>query len=344
MAPRTNKNYQTGTYAGIDTSRANDTDAVAMHGDSMMSYYMDKFYHAARGHLVNKYHVGFWGPYVWEALRIMDRNAYADKYNITDVKTFKNTKDPWLKASFNQWADLFYSKETRILNMYWAAKSVKVGESTAKTKPNYSIDTTKGMAYELVLGDEGPKELSITVVDDPYMMWYQFFNALYNAQYSPLVLKARSTWQKINIAIDLYSEATTVQRSSTGQLATEKSPYITDIALAQMFEFNSCVMKGAPGISMEFAKDSPYEFTVKFKYPNAFQGSFKNHLRYLRDNTCDGTDVTATDKVNKTLRRQFFEDTYSDLQKRQKQYMYETFNPDDYYKSYGQRYFRTEND
>ena len=75
------RNYQNGTASGIDspTSVANP----------MLAHYMEKFYYSARGHLVNKYHVGFWGDYVDEALRIMDRNAYADKYNITDIKTFK---------------------------------------------------------------------------------------------------------------------------------------------------------------------------------------------------------------------------------------------------------------
>jgi len=345
MAPRNNKNYQTGTYAGIDNARQTalqDPSNSALHGDGMLSYYMDKFYHAARGHLVNKYHVGFWGPYVKEALRIMDRNAYADKYNMAAVKKFHG--DPHFKAAFNQWADLFYSKQSKVLNMFWAAESVKVGESTAKHKDVSTIDTTKGMKYPLIMGDQGPKELTITIVDDPYMMWFQFFNALYNAQYSPLVLKARNTWQKINIAVDLYSEATTVQRSSTGEKATEKNPYITDIALNQMYEFNSCILMGAPQMDMSFKKDSPYTFQAKFRYPNAFQGTFKNQLRYLRDNTCDGTDVTATDEANNRLRRRFFEDSYSDLQKRQKQYIYETFNPNDYYKSYGQRYFSTKED
>lgn len=337
-----NRNYQNGTYSGIDTPRLNDAASAAKHGDSMLSYYMDKFYASARGHLVNKYHVGFWGPYVSEALRIMDRNAYADKYVISDVKTFKNTTDMHLKVAFNQWADLFYSRETKVLNMYWAAESVKIGEAKAKPDDISGIDTTKGMKYPLIRGDEGPKQLSLTVVDDPYMMWYQFFNALYNAQFSPLVLKTRSTWHKINIGVDLYSESTTMMRSSLGQLATEQTPFITDLSLAQMYEFNSAVLLGAPNMEMGFNKNDPYKFTVSFKYPNAFQGTFKQKLRYLRDNTCDGTDVTAFDKKNNQLRKRFFEDDYSTLKKNPT--LYEAFNEEEYYSEYGQRYFKTKND
>lgn len=337
-----NLNYQKGGYAGIDTPRLNDTAAVAQHGDSMLSYYMSKFYAAARGHLVNKYHIGLWGPYVWEALRILDRNSYADKYSLGNVKTFKNTTDAHIKASFNNWATLFYSKETRVLNMYWAAQSVKVGEATAKKDNFAGLDTTKGMKYPLIMGDEGPKELTITVVDDPYMMWYQFFNALYNAQFSPLVLKARSTWHKINIAIDLYSEATTVMRSGTGQYATEKSPFITDMSLNQMYEFNSAIMLGAPSMEMGYDKSNPFTFQVRFRYPNAFQGTFKQQLRYLRDNTCDGTDVTAYDAKNNRLRRNFFEDDYNRLKKTGS--MYDAFNATEYYNEYGNRYFQNPTD
>jgi hypothetical protein len=323
-----NKNYQQGTTSGIDSSH-----------DAMLAYYMEKFYAAARGHLVNKYHVGFWGEYVSEALRIMDRNSYADKYNLGAVKTFKNTTDCYLKTAFNQWADLFYDRDTKVLNMYWAAQSVKVGEAKAKIEERTSIDTTKGIKYPLVRGDQGPQSLSLTIVDDPYMMWYQFFNALFNAQFSPLVLKTRSTFHKINIAVDLYAEASTLTRSSNGQYATEQSPFITDISLAQMFEFNSVVLQSAPSITMGYKEGNEYTFTLQFKYPNAFQGSFKQQLRYLRDNTCDGTDVTAVDAKNKMIRKRFFEDDYGTLKKNPG--IYEAFDEKEYYSDYGNRYFST---
>lgn len=306
--------------------------------EGMLSKYIDKFYAMARGHLVNKYHVGFWGEYVWEALRLMDRNSFADKYHLEQTKTFYDTKDPYLKAAFNQWIDLFYDRDTRVLNMYWAAKSATVGVSTAKMS-DFNIDTTKGMKYPLIQGDQGPKELKLNIVDDQYMMWYQFFNALYNVQYSPLVLKTRSTWQKINVGIDLYMEGTTMERSSKNVFASNRRPFITDLALGQMFEFNSCVLTSAPDMKMGFTEAEPYSFNITFKYPNAFQGSFKNQLRFLRDNTCDGTDAAAFDKKTQTLRKKFFEDDYGWLKKHNK--IYEAFDPDEYYSEYSKRHFST---
>ena len=174
----------------------------------------------------------------------------------------------------------------------------------------------------------------------------QFFNALFNVQFSPLVLKARSTWHKINVAIDVYSEATTMQRSGTGQLATQTAPYITDIALNQMFEFNSAVLKNSPDMKLGFSENNPYKFSVSFAYPNCFHGTFKTQLRYLRDNTRDGSDSNALEKKTdyNTFRHSFYEETYRSLQATKKAYTYETFNPTEYYSDYGMRTFKKKDD
>lgn len=342
-----NKNYRKGTGANLDYSRERElkqknSASIVSHGDSVMSYYMDKFYHEARGHLLNKYHVGMWGDLVREALRIMDRNSYADKYTLTNVKSFKSTGDPHIKTSFNNWADLFYSKESHVLNMYWAAQTIKMGASKAKTD-DIRIDTTKSMKYPVVLGDDGPKTLTLTVLDDPYNMWFQFFNALYNAQFSPLVLKARNTWQRMVIAVDVYNDATTTTRSSNWGRATETNPFITDVNPIQMFEFNSCILMGAPEMSPSNTSDSPFTFTVTFKYPNAFQGTFKNQLRYLRDNSVEATDKTAINyKQGGTFYRPFYEESLYHVNNRG--YLFEAFNPTEYYKKYGERYFKKEDE
>lgn len=334
-------NYKRGTSAGIG-----DPLNRKASGDAYLAFYMEKFYAAARGHLLNKYHVGFWGEYVSEALRVMDRNAYADKYTLSNTKTFKDTGDLHWKAAFNDWLDMFYDRSSKVLNMYWACESATVKGNTANPMRFGSLDTTKQMQYPLLTGDAGPKDLQLQIVDDPYMMWYQFFNALFNVQFSPLVLKARSTWHKINVAIDVYSEATTIQRSGTGQLATQTAPYITDIALNQMFEFNSAVLKNSPDMKLGFSENNPYKFSVSFAYPNCFHGTFKTQLRYLRDNTRDGSDANALEKKTdyNTFRHSFYEETYRSLQATKKAFTYETFNPTEYYSDYGMRTFKKKDD
>src|SRR5574344_2952861 len=65
------------------------------------------------------------------------------------------------------------------------------------------------MAYPLITSyNTGGNKLTITVQDDEEMMWWQFFNALFNVQFTPLILKPRSTYHKINVAVDVLGGRT----------------------------------------------------------------------------------------------------------------------------------------
>ena len=113
-----------------------------------------------------------------------------------------------------------------------------------------------------------------------------------------------------------------------------------------MFEFNSAVLKNSPDMKLSFSESNPYKFNINFIYPNVFHGSFKTQLRYLRDNTRDGSDANALDKKTNynSYRHSFYEETYKSLQATKKAYTYETFNPKDYYSDYGMRYFKKKDD
>lgn len=263
--------YASASKAAAANKNRNNT---ANNHKGVLSYYMPRFYEEARGHVLNKYHVAFGGPYVKEALRVMDLNSRQDKYDKNHVKTFL-AGNTFYKDMFDDWMTLNYDAENGLLNMLWAAKSVTIPGCSAKIE-NTRIDTTKDMEYPLVSTHESSsKTLSIEVVDDPYMMWWQFFNALFNVQFSPLTLKARSTWHKMDIYVTLYGDA----------VNTTTAPMVTDITNAEIFEFNSTVLVSAPSTDMAYSTGEPYSFKLEFKYPNAFQGSFKDQFRGLRDNT-----------------------------------------------------------
>jgi hypothetical protein len=300
------------------------------------------FYQTARGHLPNRYEVYFYGPYVEEALHVMDRNSYADKYTMTEVKTFPNTLDYYKKNQFDDWFSHAWDDNDKTLCMRWNAKSIDVPGAKADTQW-FMIDSTKSMSYPLVVGNKQPDQLALTVLDDSYMMWFQFFNALYNVQFSPLVLKPRSTLQKINMYVNMYYEAITMGRSHDNRTflpqarTSDVPPVITDIDVGQMFEFNSCVVKNAPQVKMSYDSAEQYTFTVNMEYPNSFQGSFKKKFRYLRDNTTKGIDVADAMTKKSTdsspygeYNKGFYETPYATWQNRQSAYTYETYNPNDY--------------
>ena len=315
------------------------------HGhNGMLEYYLPKFYARARGHVLNKYHVGLYGPYVDEALRIMDRNSWADKYTPTREKTFVNRPGEHYKHDeFLDWLSLCYDKNSGILQMFWAAESITVPSPSAETE-KVMIDSTKAMSYPLLKKLNVPAELTMNVIDDPYMMWFNFFNALFNVQFSPLVLKPRSTLQKINLMVDLYYEGVTTAASKSdarlqqGWNVTKDTACITDLQVGQMFEFNSCVLKNAPEAKMGFGEEHGYKFSIKFEYPNSLQGSFKDTFRYLRDNTTRGVDANdsaskptkETTSVYGDFNRGFYETPYNRLQSAQSAEVYEALQKKDY--------------
>jgi hypothetical protein len=262
----------------------------------ILDYYMPKFYQLARGHVVNKYHVGLYGPYVDEALRVMDQNSFADKYDLGRKKPFPGTTDNFRKSIFDKWLEMCYEPKSGVLNMFWAAKSVNIATPTATTA-NAMMDTTKQIHYPVVTGISCDNTMQIEVTDDPYLMWYNFFNALFNVQFSPLLLKPRSTLQKINVMVELLTEGITEgnsRRSIEERGASPMNNCMTDLVIGQMFEFNSCITIQAPSININYENSNPYTFQVQLKYPNAYQGTFKDQMRYLRDNTTRGIDPSKS--------------------------------------------------
>lgn len=297
------------------------------------------FYAFARGRLLNKYQVAFNGPYVEEALRVLDQNSYGDKYN-KNPKLYAGV--PFRHETFKQWLAINYDIDRQVLFMNWSAQNVKLPSAGAGTG-RFNIDTVKtSMPYPLITKPADTEPLTMTIVDDAYGMWFNFFNALFNVQFSPLVLKARSTWQKIQIFVDVYQEATTRGEGLLGanDLGTDT---ITGMMRSQMWEFNSCVLKKAPPMELSHNAQNLYTFNVSFEYPNAFQGTCKEEFRYLRDNTsnANATDDSKNANGQKSIldggkhgryNASFFEETYEDIQKAKKEYRYEALQKNSYNK------------
>ena len=326
--------------SGYNAARALDGKHVGL-----LDYYMPKFYQMARGDVVNKYHIGLYGPYVDEALRVMDQNTYGDKYDQGRHKTFPDSTDNFRKTLFDQWLALHYEQSSGVLNMYWSAKSVTIPPPTAETS-RIMMDSTKQMDYPVITGVKTDNTLTIEVVDDPYLMWYNFFNALFNVQYSPLLLKPRSTLQKINVMVELFTEGLTVGNSMKSIEEREQNPCMTDLVIGQMFEFNSCISTVAPNLNAHYDTANPYTFSVNMSYPNAYQGTFKDQMRYLRDNTTRGVDPVKAKEHGSNVctlyddrhspygeyNKGFFEVDYGTWQKRYDDATFEAFQPKEYKK------------
>lgn len=293
---------------------------MAIHDYSKTSFdYLDPFYNRASGHPLNKFHLALFGPYVDEAMKVMDLNSAVDKYNTASPKLFKGQSIQ--HDRFVEWAKLHYlvdgnptSKyDNGVLHMLWNAKKVEVNLAKARVDDKQGLDTTKDMAYPLITSySKGLNRLVITVQDDEEMMWWQLFNALFNVQFTPLILKPRSTYHKINVAVDVLG----------GRTAEDKDTHIniTDLDVLEYMEFNSSVLTASPDLNPDSSSSAAFTFRVEFRYPNAFQGTFKRVDRGLRDETSqisgassnsiavDDHAILDISKGGLDYQRMFFED------------------------------------
>lgn len=252
--------------------------------------YLQKYFQRAEGFVPNKFHIGFSGEYVEKALTVMQVNCAGDKYTHAP-KMFNGSA--YLMKKFSNFIDDHWDNEKRILNMLWNCKSVTLPKPTLNLETIKSLDSMKALSFQMPKNVQSG-DLSLTVVDDQYLMWFNFFNAMFNSQISPLVLRPKSGFHKIDISVELLNGATAndwaVDLNKTALAAT--APWLeyapgtrTNLDVIQMSEYNSVVLSSAPVIDPDNSKMDLATFTVQFKVPNTLNGTFKKSDRGLHDNT-----------------------------------------------------------
>jgi hypothetical protein len=274
--------------------------------------YLQKYFSHAEGFVPNKFHIGFSGEYVEKALTVMQVNCAGDKYTHAP-KMFNGSA--YLMKKFSNFIDDHWDNEKRILNMLWNCKSVTLPKPTLALNTINSLDSMKDLTFQM------PKkvqtgELSLTVVDDQYLMWFNFFNAMFNSQISPLVLRPKSGFHKIDISVELLNGATSndwaVDMNKTALAST--APWVeyapgtrTNLDVIQMSEYNSVVLSAAPVIDPDNSKMDLASFTVQFKVPNTLNGTFKKSDRGLHDNTTVSQATVGSSETTLDYNLRFWE-------------------------------------
>lgn len=252
--------------------------------------YLQKYFTHAEGFVPNKFHIGFSGEYVEKALTIMQINCAGDKYTHAP-KLFNGSA--YLLKKFSNFIDDHWDNEKRILNMLWNCKSVTLPKPTLDTAQINSLDSMKDLTFSMPKKVQ-PGRLTLSVVDEQYLMWFNFFNAMFNSQISPLLLRPKSGFHKIDISVEILNGATAndwaVDKNKESLMYT--APWLsyapgtrTDLDVIQMSEYNSVVLASAPTINPNNANMDLATFDVEFYIPNTLNGTFKKSDRGLHDNT-----------------------------------------------------------
>lgn len=280
--------------------------------------YLNHYYTRAEGFVPNKFHVGFSGEYVEKALTIMQVNCAGDKYTHAQ-KLFNGS--PYLIKKFNEFVDDHWDNEKRILNMLWNCVSVTLPTPTLEFDDIHSLDSTKALSFQM------PKklqqaQLGLTVVDNHYLMWFNFFNAMFNSQLSPLLLRPKSAFHKIDITVELLNGATANDWAEglNKDALDMTAPWLsytpgtrTNLDVIQMSEYNSAVLMSAPVINPDNSKDQMAQFNVSFHVPNPLNGTFKKSDRGLHDNTSTSQATTGSGETTLDYNLRFWERTKNNM-------------------------------
>lgn len=276
--------------------------------------YLQRYFAHAEGFVPNKFHIGFSGEYVEKALTIMQVNCAGDKYT-NAPKLFNGSA--YLMKKFSNFIDDHWDNEKRILNMLWNCKSITLPKPTLTTAQIDSLDSMKDLTFNMPKRVQ-PGQLTLTVVDDQYLMWFNFFNAMFNSQISPLVLRPKSGFHKIDISVELLNGATAddwaVDMNKEALAST--APWLsydpgtrTNLDVIQMSEYNSVVLIAAPTIDPNNTNMDLASFNVEFKVPNPLNGTFKKSDRGMHDNTSVTQATVGSSETSLDYNLRFWERT-----------------------------------
>ena len=219
---------------------------------------------------------------------------------IKDSKYGENKfQEPGSAVSNDNWGDIDFQvgkgktgKAKTIASGYqlkflWACKDISIPLVDIGTdideQIGMSLDSIRNLKYTLVTDYTKDDEITMTVIEQKGMIWYQFFNELGNMFYDTKLMTARDSVKKLRMRIDTLV---------TDDKATED--YTAAYDLGQQFEFNSIVFTGADNLSFSQDSEEPMEHNISFKIANPFQKPFKHDYAGLKNRVHDDDFVTGT--------------------------------------------------
>lgn len=269
-------------------------------------------------HVPNKYIVGLWGEAVVGAIQYMSDYAVIDPLisgtfkESNKQRIYSGILTRWLKihcpgiavspSTFSNGYGRDIIKTLDSIELLWACEKISFpGSVTPTFNDKMMLDTYKNVRYPIITGHSGPGTITLQIVEDRTLMFYQFFNAVMNQFFDPLVLKARSSIHKMGlymISLDGFEYAHTDKFDERDYLIGlddkgQTGWTINDVQL-QVFEFNSIVPESIGDISYDYGATEKASYSVRFKAPNMFQDAFKTmaNFRGMANNTTDKPMLT----------------------------------------------------
>jgi hypothetical protein len=288
------------------------TSAKSNFLDSDQTARISNFYEQGSIHVPNKYVVGLFGEAVNGSIQYLSDYAVHDPLlgefkMVKKVRLYSGILTRWLNIHCPDMTitqDVFSNGNIRdmvdnvnAVELLWACESIKFSPSiTPKVKKDLKMDTYKNITYPIIMGHEGPGDITVTITEDRTLMFYQFFNALMNQFFDPLILKARSSFHKLGMYMIVMDGFSMPNMDRIPNERNETSKWVVEDVPLQVFEFNSIIPTSISPIEYSQGSDKKASFTVTFSAPNMFQDPFKTTSNYrgLRDNTSANSMIDST--------------------------------------------------
>ena len=256
---------------------------------------LQTFYSEASIFVPDKYQVYLYGPAVRGALSYLIRRANGmhrngmknpDALDLVAVKDF----------IANFFVDNPHNLYTRYWNnptvntrgaiaLRWAAETANIPTMNPVVDSNKlpNLDPYKNIKLPYISDFNKESMVTISIVENEYFMWFQFFNALKLQFFNKKVLHPRDSLHKLSILfVPLINR---INNDNNNHLDTTKNGY----SQGQFYEFNSAFFKGIQNLSFGHDKTGLLKHSISFSCPTAFQQSFKHEQDGLRDYATDDT-------------------------------------------------------
>ena len=255
--------------------------------DRNLGTYLDNYYSGATGFVPNKFTVSITGEMVYGAFYDMFTyysSTASSKMSYEERVEFDNWKTSHVSLNEND--------KTGTIEFKWACSDVEIplGMLTTFNDSGFKFDTYKNIKYIMANGYDMNGSISMTIVDSWAGLWYQFFNALNNQNFTVSTLTAVDSMDMLNANITVY-----------GCVSDPYGSNHAEFYELQNFEYNAIIPSGFGNLDSGYNKNSKRTFTTRFAIANPFHSSFAKGIAGLELVLDDDSGIINTDEQNSNL-------------------------------------------
>lgn len=238
----------------------------------------------------NRYEIYMYGPAVRGALSYLSKIALGirrrgsrspDAVALDALRDFVNAHYIEKDNIFTRHWDKDNIKTKGMIGLKWAAKSASIPAMVPVVSNGNmpALDPYKDIHLPAVTNYTDISNISIDIVENEYLMWWQFLNALKLQFFNKKTFSARDSFHKLTVLfVPITDHINTPGNHKNGGFTG-----------GNYHEFNSAVFSGIGDVKFAHDSNALLSYSISLSCPSAFQQSYKHEVDGLRDFAEDDT-------------------------------------------------------